>query len=308
MCYQYYPYPVKTFKEIEPTLKRCFNIDRNTLEIANCIFYSKNPQIMVNLTIPEEYRDEEGDIDDILYILDHINEINIPVGDTFNTEKLKKFYKNYQIKVGTHFFDILFFMFLYYHNGKKGFSTDLERAVEDDMQYSIEVRPELLELFIALEENRNNEPISIRLGSSKPIVLDKKVPWLREELARYLDKYLGVANLKEAKLEYLMNYKNKEGAPNNWKLNRYIWGVYNLLEETGTIKAKTKRTVSRKQTQFIEDYLLAIGLINLDSKIDANNIRSRLNSLMKNYDSIEKLTEEMQYKTSPNNEGGTRLF
>ena len=308
MCYQYYPYPVKTFKEIEPTLKRCFNIDRNTLEIANCIFYSKNPQIMVNLTIPEEYRDEEGDIDDILYILDHINEINIPVGDTFNTEKLKKFYKNYQIKVGTHFSDILIFMFLYYHNGKKGFSTDLERAVEDDMQYSIEVRPELLELFIALEENKNNEPISIRLGSSKPIVLDKKVPWLREELARYLDKYLGVANLKEAKREYLMNYTNKEGAPNNWKLNRYIWGVYNLLEETGTIKAKTERTVSRKQAQFIEDYLLAIGLINLDSKIDANNIRSRLNSLMKNYDSIKELTEEMQYKTSPNNEGGTRLF
>ena len=308
MCYQYYPYPVKTFKEIEPTLKRCFNIDRNTLEIANCIFYSKNPQIMVNLTIPEEYRDEEGDIDDILYILDHINEINIPVGDTFNTEKLKKFYKNYQIKVGTHFSDILIFMFLYYHNGKKGFSTDLEAAAEDELQYSIDVRPELLELFIALEENKNNEPISIRLGSSKPIVLDKKVPWLREELARYLDKYLGVANLKEAKREYLMNYTNKEGAPNNWKLNRYIWGVYNLLEETGTIKAKTERTVSRKQAQFIEDYLLAIGLINLDSKIDANNIRSRLNSLMKNYDSIEELTKDLQYKSSPNNVGGTRLF
>lgn len=307
MCNQYY-FSVKTFKEIEPTLKRCFNIDRYTPEIDNCIFYSKDPQIMINVTIPEEYRDEEGEIDECSYILDHINEINIPVGDTFNIENFIKFYKDYQLKVGTHFFEILFFMLLYYQNGKKGFSTDLEAAAEDELQYSIDVRPELLELFIALEENKNNKSISIRLGSSKPIVLDKKVPWLREELARYLDKYLGVANLKEAKREYLMNYKNKEGAPNNWKLNRYIWGVYNLLEETGTIKAKTERTVSRKQAQFIEDYLLAIGLINLDSKIDANNIRSRLNSLMKNYDSIEKLTVEMQYKTSPNNEGGTRLF
>ncbi len=307
MCYQYY-FSVKTFKEIEPTLKRCFNIDRYTPEIDNCIFYSKDPQIMINVTIPEEYRDEEGVNDDCSYLLDHINKIIIPVGDTFNIENFIKFYKDYQLKVGTHFFEILFFMLLYYQNGKKGFSTDLEAAAEDELQYSIDVRPELLELFIALEENRNNEPISIRLGSSKPIVLDKKVPWLREELARYLDKYLGVANLKEAKREYLMNYTNKEGAPNNWKLNRYIWGVYNLLEDTGTIKAKTKRTVSRKQAQFIEDYLLAIGLINLDSKIDANNIRSRLNSLMKNYDSIKELTEEMQYKTSPNNEGGTRLF
>lgn len=307
MCNLYY-FSAKTFKEIEPTLKRCFNIDRYTPEIDNCIFYSKDPQIMINVSIPEEYFDEEGCFDESSYLLEHINEIIIPVGDTFNIENFIKFYKDYQLKVGTHFFEILFFMFLYYHNGKKGFSTDLERAVEDDMQYSIEVRPELLELFIALEENKKNKPITIRFGSSKPIVVDKKVPWLREELARYLDKYLGVADSTEAKREYLMNYKNKEGAPNNWKLNRYIWGVYNLLEETGTIKAKTKRTVSRKQSQFIEDYLLAIGLINLDSKIDANNIRSRLNSLMKNYDSIEELTEEMQYKTSPNNEGGTRLF
>ena len=307
MCNLYY-FSAKTFKEIEPTLKRCFNIDRYTPEIDNCIFYSKNPQMLINVSIPEEYFDEEGCFDESSYLLEHINEIIIPVGDTFNIENFIKFYKDYQLKVGTHFFEILFFMLLYYQNGKKGFSTDLEAAAEDELQYSIEVRPELLELFIALEESKKNDPISIRLGSSKPIVLDKKVPWLREELARYLNKYLGVANLKEARREYLMNYTNKEGAPNNWKLNRYIWGVYNLLEETGTIKAKTERTVSRKQAQFIEDYLLAIGLINLDSKIDANNIRSRLNSLMKNYDSIKELTEDLQYKTSPNNEGGTRLF
>ena len=307
MCNLYY-FSAKTFKEIEPTLKRCFNIDRYTPEIDNCIFYSKNPQIMINVTIPEEYFDEEGCFDESSYLLEHINEIIIPVGDTFNIENFIKFYKDYQLKVGTHFFEILFFMFLYYQNGKKGFSTDLEMAVEDDMQYSIEVRPELLELFIALEENRKNEPISIRLGSSKPIVLDKKIPWLREELVRYLHKYLGVASLKEAKREYLMNYAHKEGAPNNWKLNRYIWGVYNLLEETGTIKAKTERTVSRKQAKFIEDYLFAIGIINLDSKIDEHNIRSRLNSLMKNYDSIEELTENLDYKSSPNNEDGTRLY
>ena len=307
MCNLYY-FSAKTFKEIEPTLKRCFNIDRYTPEIDNCIFYSKNPQIMINVTIPEEYFDEEGCFDESSYLLEHINEIIIPVGDTFNIENFIKFYKDYQLKVGTHFFEILFFMFLYYHNGKKGFSTDLERAVEDDMQYSIEVRPELLELFIALEENKKNKPITIRFGSSKPIVVDKKVPWLREELVRYLHKYLGVASLKEAKREYLMNYAHKEGAPNNWKLNRYIWGVYNLLEETGTIKAKTERTVSRKQAKFIEDYLFAIGLINLDSKIDEHNIRSRLNSLMKNYDSIEELTENLDYKSSPNNEDGRRLY
>ena len=307
MCNLYY-FSAKTFKEIEPTLKRCFNIDRYTPEIDNCIFYSKDSQIMINVSIPEEYFDEEGCFDESSYLLEHINEIIIPVGDTFNIENFIKFYKDYQLKVGTHFFDILFFMFLYYQNNNKAFSTDLEMVKEDELQYSIEVRPELLELFIALEENKKNKPITIRFGSSKPIVVDKKVPWLREELVRYLHKYLGVASLKEAKREYLMNYAHKEGAPNNWKLNRYIWGVYNLLEETGTIKAKTERTVSRKQAKFIEDYLFAIGLINLDSKIDEHNIRSRLNSLMKNYDSIEELTENLDYKSSPNNEDGTRLY
>ena len=102
MCYQYYP--VTTFKEIEPTLKRCFNLDRNTFEIANCIFYSMNPQIQINRTIPKEYLNEVDDFDAIGYSLDHINKIIIPVCDTFNTDNFKKFYKDYQLKVGTHFF------------------------------------------------------------------------------------------------------------------------------------------------------------------------------------------------------------
>ena len=113
MCNLYY-FSAKTFKEIEPTLKRCFNIDRYTPEIDNCIFYSKDPQIMINVSIPEEYFDEEGCFDESSYLLEHINEIIIPVGDTFNIENFIKFYKDYQLKVGTHFFEILFFMFLYY--------------------------------------------------------------------------------------------------------------------------------------------------------------------------------------------------
>ena len=161
---------------------------------------------------------------------------------------------------------------------------------------------------MALEENKKVEPITILLGSSK-IKVDNNTPWLRGALKRYLNKYLGVANIIEAKLEYFENYDPKEGAPNDRKLNRYIWGIYNLLEETGFIRSQTAGKISRKQAKFIEDFLIAIHLIDdVESKVDANNIRSRLNSLMKNYDSIEELTEELDYKSSPNNKGGTRLF
>lgn len=80
----------------------------------------------------------------------------------------------------------------------------MDEAEQDFLQYALGVRPELLKLYIALKENKNIEPITIRFGFSKPIVVDKEMPWLREELERYLNKYLGVTDLAEAKREYLM--------------------------------------------------------------------------------------------------------
>jgi hypothetical protein len=183
----------------------------------------------------------------------------------------------------------------------------LDIEEQEYSEYDLYVRPELLELYMALEENKKVEPITIKFGTSK-IKVDNNTPWLREELKRYLHTYLGVANIIEAKLEYFENYDPKEGAPNDRKLNRYIWGIYNLLEETGTIKAKTEKTVSRKQAKFIEDFLMAIHLIDMESNLDANNIRSRLNHLIKKHGSIEKFTKDLHYKRSPNNEDGTRLF
>ena len=175
------------------------------------------------------------------------------------------------------------------------------------MQYAVGVRPEMLKLYIALNSTTDADPIKIRIGDHKPVEVDTMVPWLREELKEYLHKYLGVKSIKEAKHELLMNYTNRVGAPNNWQLNQYIWGIYNLLESTGTIKSKRNRSVSRKQAKFIEDYLMAIHLININSNVDDNNIRGRLNHLLKNYDSIEQITEDMHYKSSPNN-NGIKLF
>jgi hypothetical protein len=199
-------------------------------------------------------------------------------------------------------------MHLFNDTSNKKYSTDLDQVEQEYSEYDLYVRPELLKLYMALKENKKVKPITIRLGSSKSIKVDNKIPWFREELERYLHTYLGVADLTEAKLEYFTNYDPKEGAPNDRKLNRYIWGIYNLLEETGTIKAKTEKTVSRKQAKFIEDFLMAIHLIDMESNLDANNIRSRLNHLIKKHGSIEKFTKDLDYKRSPNNEGGTRLY
>ena len=292
-----------TFKEIEPTLKKCFNIDRNTPTIAKCISESITANELKKVKIPETYH-----YDIFAFTMDYAESIRIPLSETCSTKDFNNFCQSNNIEYETTLYEILAFMLLFNDTSNKKYYTGLDEAEQDLLQYRIGVRPEMLKLYIALKESKNYEPISIRFGSSKPIKVDNDIPWLREELERYLDKYLGVADIREAKREYLMNYAHKEGAPNNWKLNRYIWGIYNLLEETGFIRSQTAGKVSRKQAKFIEDFLIAIHLIDADSKVDDNNIRSRLHNLMKNYDSIEELTEELDYKSSPNNIGGTRLF
>ena len=306
MAEKYYPFPMATFKEIEPMLKKCFNIDRHTSVLEKCLFYSISPE--ERLKIPETYLLEDGETDVFAYTMDYAEWLIIPISETCSTKDFNIFCQSNNVEGDTSLYATLAFMLLFNDTSNKKYSTDLDREEQENSKYDLYVRPELLKSYIALKENQTLEPITIKFGTSKPIKVDNDIPWLREELERYLDKYLGVADLTEAKREYLTNYAHKEGAPNNWKLNRYIWGIYNLLEETGTIKAKTEKTVSRKQAKFIENFLMAIHLIDVESNIDDNNIRSRLHSLMKNYDSIEELTEESQYKSSPNNKGGIRLY
>ena len=293
MAYDSFLFPMATFKEIEPTLKKCFNIDRNTPTIAKCISESFTANELINTKIPETYLLEDDHYDIFAYTMDYAESIRIPLSEAFDLEEFQIFCQSYNIEGDTLLFDTLAFMLLFNDTSNKKYYIGLDEAEQDLIQYTIGVRPEMLKLYIALKEKQTLEPITIKCGTSKSIKVDNYIPWLREELERYLDKYLGVADIREAKREYLMNYTSKEGAPNNWKLNRYIWGIYNLLEETGTIKAKTEKTVSRKQAKFIEDFLIAIHLIDVTDvkcKVDDGNIRSRLNSLMKNYNSIEGIT------------------
>ena len=308
MAYNYFSFPMATFKEIEPTLKKCFNIDRETSVIKKCICESISPTELMTAEIPETYLFEDNHYDIFAYSMDYAESIRIPISETFELNEFKFFCQSYNIKGDTLLFDTLAFMFLFNDTSNKKYHTGFDEAEQDFLQYALGVRPEMLKLYIALNSTTNANSIKIRFGDSKPVEVDTMYPWLREEITEYLHKYLGVETIKEAKQELLMNYASKPGAPNNWQLNQYIWGVYNLLNETGFIKSQGAGKVSRKQAKFIEDYLMSADIINIDSNIDANNIRSRLNSLMKNYDSIEQIIEDMQYKSSPNNINGIRLF
>lgn len=294
---------MEKFKEIEPSLKLWFNIDRYTPEISKCISSSISTNQLMKTDIPEKYRKDNGNYDIFEYSFDHSDVIQMPISSSVNFAKIGRFFQSYNIEEDTIIYDTLSFMSIYYMTLHKNYNTVMDDIEYDFLQYAVGVRPEMLNLYIALHETTETDSIKIRFGNNKYIEVDTMFPWFRDEIKEYLHKYLGVDSIKDAKRELLMNYANKVGAPANWEQNQYIWGLYNLLEDTGLIKSKTKGNVSRKQAKFIEEYLLAIHLIKANSNIDANNIRSRLVSLFKNYDSIEEITQDRRYKSSPNNNG-----
>lgn len=302
-----FAYPMEKFKELEPSLKKWFNIDKETNVIRKCLSTSFTPTQLMKMRIPEEYRVENGHIDIVRYSYEHSDELIMPISDKASADDFEQFCNDYNVEEDTVLFDTLLFLFVYSETLKSGFDPAIEEAQYDYMQYAIEVRPEMLKLYIALHEATDADTIKIRFGNGKPVEVDSAIPWLRDEMKEYLHKYLGVESIREAKQELLMNYTNKAGAPQNWQINQYSWGMYNMLEETGFIRSQTAGTISRKQAKFIEDFMMAIHLIDVDSKIDANNIRSRLTHLIKNYSSIEEITEEMRYKSSPNNNGIRRF-
>ena len=302
-----FAYPMEKFKELEPSLKKWCNIDKETNVIRKCLSTSFTPTQLMKMRIPEEYRVENGHIDIVRYSYEHSDELIMPISDKASADDFEQFCNDYNVEEDTVLFDALLFLFVYSETLKSGFDPAIEEAQYDYMQYAIEVRPEMLKLYIALHEATDADTIKIRFGNGKPVEVDSMIPWLRDEIKEYLHRFLGVESVREAKQELLMNYTNKIGAPQNWKINQYAWGIYNMLEETGFIRSQSAGNVSRKQAKCFEDYLLAIRLIDVEGNIDANNIRSRLTNLIKNYDSIEEITENMRYKSSPNN-NGIRLF
>ena len=60
MTYRIFPFSMKRFKELEPSLKQWFNIDRHTPDIAKCISSSIEPNDGLKIIIPEEYRTDSG--------------------------------------------------------------------------------------------------------------------------------------------------------------------------------------------------------------------------------------------------------
>jgi hypothetical protein len=119
-----------------------------------------------------------------------------------------------------------------------------------------------------------------------------------------------VSNLEEAQKELDFIYGNK--TVGNKKIDPiqslYIWGTYQLLQNTH-LKSTKEKVPTRPQANLIESYLRVIKLIKTDDvDTDANNIRSRLKYFLSRYDTVEALLDYRTFRLSPYNIGGTKFW
>lgn len=296
------PFPL--FFELEPRLKEFYDVDKNT--VISDISDSVDPSVFLKDPRKDDFRDEDRKTINISdYALATLEEFYLPISDEYNFDGFNDFIKKYGIEEESHQYFILWFMYALRKRNDLDNVFVSDEAEYDYLQYVLDVRPEMLKLYIALHSPNKNkkkksESCAISFGAYRTVEVDTKTPWFQLALKRYLKKYLGVNSVTEAKRELLSVYGKKLGSPLNKDVVRYMWGTYHFLQTIPDMKSKSKGSVTNKQSRFITDYLGILGLIDTD-EIESSNIRARLNYFLKNVNSLQELLDEQVYRLSPNN-------
>lgn len=311
-------FDISTIKKLYPELNRCFGFTYDDISNELTQVYA---QKVFNLT-PEEKEfanqcksDDGWGVDAVKFAL-ATNE-NIAVPDSFNPKAIVESYAAKLQNEESVSCALLFMAALLYRD--RITEAPISEGEYDDMQYQQyihEVRPDMLKLYIALNQPKQkngkdlNTDIKIAVGGNSPILINNKDSWLENKLNEYLHQYLGVSNLEEAHKELDFIYGNKTVGSKKIDpiQSLYIWGTYQLLQSTH-LKSITEKVPTRPQANLIESYLKAIKLIKTDDDdTDANNIRSRLKYFLNRYDTVEALLDYRTFKLSPYNIGGTKLW
>lgn len=282
-------YPLTDYQEIEPIL--CDYYGLNKLELINAIYFAKD--FLSNH--PEKVSKFDPD-----------NKIYLPLSSWHGNNEssdmgsitFPDFCSKYSIEKHSLLAKALSFVKLFF---------PIETANDLDTEYweyVTMVRPEMLKLYIALHggEKRYNPKCRVTF-ENRGVNVDTNRPWLQMELERYLDKYLGVKDVKEADRELSVVYYGKLGPKLNKDEARIIWGTYHILQMSDQFKSGGENVVSRLQSRLIADFLICCELREKHT-VNEEHIRSRLNSYLKLFDSPEDFLVTTNYKLSPNNDSG----
>lgn len=313
-------FDIPTIKQLYPELNRCFGFTYDDISNELTQVYTKK---VLNLT-PEEKEltkqcksENDWGVDVVKFALATNENITVIVPDNFSPETIMESYVAELHNEETTSYALIFMAALLYRD--RITETPISEGDYGNMQYQQyihEVRPDMLKLYIALNQPKQKNgkdfitDIKIAAGGNSPILINNKDNWLENRLNEYLHQYLGINSLEEAQRELDIIYGNKKVG--NKMIDPiqslYIWGTYQLLQNTH-LKSTKEKVPTRPQANLIESYLKAIELIDADDvTTDANNIRSRLYSFLKKYNTVESLLNYKTFKLSPNNIVGTKLW
>ena len=313
-------FDIPTIQKLYPELNRCFGFTYDDISNELTQVYTKK---VFHLT-PEEKElanqcksNDDWGVDAVKFALATTENIVVTVPDSFNPKTIMESYVTKLYNEDFASCALIFMAALLYRD--RITEVPISEGEYDDMlyqQYIHEVRPDMLKLYIALNQPKQKNgkdfitDIKITAGGNSPILINNKDSWFENKLNEYLHQYLGVNSLEEAQEELHFIYGDKKVGSK--KINPiqslYIWGTYQLLQDTH-LKSVKEKVPTRPQANLIESYLRAIELIEADDvDTDANNIRSRLSYFLNRYDTAEALLDYKTFKLSPYNIGGTKLW
>ena len=313
-------FDIPTIQKLYPELNRCFGFTYDDISNELTQVYTKK---VFHLT-PEEKElanqcksNDDWGVDAVKFALATTENIVVTVPDSFNPKTIMESYVTKLYNADFASCALIFMAALLYRD--RITEVPISEGEYDDMlyqQYIHEVRPDMLKLYIALNQPKQKKgkdfitDIKITAGGNSPIAINNKDSWFENKLNEYLHQYLGVNSLEEAQDELHFIYGDKKVGSK--KINPiqslYIWGTYQLLQDTH-LKSVKEKVPTRPQANLIESYLRAIELIEADDvDTDANNIRSRLSYFLNRYDTAEALLDYKTFKLSPYNIGGTKLW
>ena len=271
-------FPRDVFQEIEPMLYKLFGLDEIVLNNA---IHSAKDKLLYD---PEE----ESKVDSENYIY-------LPMPHEWYSSKFDGFCKKYNINDDPLVAKVLSFIYMFFPI-EDPFMRD-----NNYWEYVTLVRPEMLKLYIALNNGKTKYTNSckITIGDNKPIAIDKQRPWFQMAVGRYLHEYLGVENVKEAELELLNVYGGKYGRKQHTEEVRLIWGTYHLLQMSDQFKSATNQLVTNNQCRLISDLLILFKWLP-STEDDGMLVKQRIHHYLKNFDSLDELITATEYKLSPN--------
>ena len=268
-------------KEALPLLKECYGFDLD--EIATELSYIISLQTINNCLdndLLAKYEDSKGRVDSVQYAINTKEDFFVPAMD--NMEKaeieLRTLFETNEL-LNRPQSTALLLMAAIFSREDNGIIINEEAKImeEEHLRNSMFIRPDLLKLFIALNEPKHSKPMKICYKNQSPVEIANTDNWFSNMLGDYLKQKLGNITVEEARDELKTSYAEEKGRKSeNPYLNYIIHGTYNLIK---TFIPSEK--VSVEQCKFLKQYLEIIGQIKPKDKIsEINTLQSAVKSLI----------------------------